>query len=64
MVREESAKALSGVWAAAALPSIIGGPKNFNGVFGIGPAMGLSYCLVGGLGFAHRLWSELGEDRA
>ena len=27
-------------WAAAALPSVIGGPgKDFNGVFGIGPAM-------------------------
>jgi hypothetical protein len=27
-------------WAAAALPSVIGGPgKDFNGVSGIGPAM-------------------------
>jgi SAM-dependent methyltransferase len=51
-------------WAAAALPSVIGGPvKDFNGVSGIGPAMA-ALLLGRRRGLAHRRWSELGEDRA
>jgi hypothetical protein len=38
-------------WAAAALPSVIGGPgKDFNGVSGIGPAMAARIAWVGGVG--------------